>query len=551
MSKKTIFKTLAMAMLMPAMLLTTACSSDDAVIDNNNDKPNKNGYTYQVTINVTRDDATRAHYNGDTKKLEFSTGDKLFIKGKEVVAGGGKFAGTLDYVSEGTFSGTITTEHEWENTIIALFNDAAFEGTGELNATLLPAGYSEIGFLTISGSGYSASLADPNYSKAVATDKATAVEQFSLEQAGKTNYTTGGTFALSPKNAIVSFTLNNLAANASFIPKFYDTNFHNIGDKQIIANSSGTATFAMGVDGSLGMQEWRLADGMTSQVFSVITIGTHSLVAGKIYNISRNVTPAPSVPEGAINGKFSVSATKQVYFSKGNLQATYNGSDWSWAFAEHQWSYVGNAAANNAITGNKTVSANGIVDLFGWSTSTTYLGIHNSRDNGYYSGDFVDWGSHEDVTAGIGEGWCTLPKDEWLYLFYTRSDAADKYGYATVNGVHGIIFLPDAFVDPNKNNGSDAFVGSSTNGWNANLYTADSWALMEKNGAVFLPAAGYRDEADVYDGDDGYYWSSSANSDDEEEAHYVYFDSDDFDLHVDNSTSRYCGHSVRLVRPVQ
>jgi len=47
---------------------------------------------------------------------------------------------------------------------------------------LLPAGYGEIGFLTISGSGYSASLATPDYSKAVATDKATAVEQFSLEQ---------------------------------------------------------------------------------------------------------------------------------------------------------------------------------------------------------------------------------------------------------------------------------------------------------------------------------------------------------------------------------
>lgn len=238
-----------------------------------------------------------------------------------------------------------------------------------------------------------------------------------------------------------------------------------------------------------------------------------------------------------------------MYFSKGNLQATTTdmGTSWTWAFAEHQWSYIGNVAANNAITGNKTVSANGTVDLFGWSTSTTYLGIHKSRDDGDYFGYFVDWGSHADVIAGIGSGWCTLSKDEWLYLFNTRSDAADKYGYATVNGVYGIIFLPDAFVDPNKNNSSNAFVGS-TNDWNANLYTAEHWALMEKNGAVFLPAAGYRDEADVDEvGTDGYYWSSSANGN--EDAYYVYFRSDD--LTVDNYTSRHCGHSVRLVRPVQ
>lgn len=252
-----------------------------------------------------------------------------------------------------------------------------------------------------------------------------------------------------------------------------------------------------------------------------------------------------------VSGKFTINNSgDQVYFSKGNLQATTTdmGTSWTWAFAEHQWSYIGNVAANNAITGNKTVSANGTVDLFGWSTAKNYLGIHNSNDDGDYSGDFVNWGSHADVTAGIGSGWCTLSIAEWHYLFFTRSDAADKYGYATVNDVHGIIFLPDAFVDPNKNNGSDAFVGSTT-GWDANVYTAENWALMEKNGAVFLPAAGYRDEADVdVDGDDGWYWSSSAYGD--EEAHYVYFRSDD--LVVDDyQTYRYCGHSVRLVRPVQ
>ena len=295
MKAKNIFKTLAFAMLMPALLLIYACSDI-----NENEDTNKKGFTLPVTVSVTRqgdETTTKATYtdNGDnTGTLSFSSGDKLFIKGSESTMNAGQFAGTLTYDAlSGKFSGTIITENKWTGAAADLFSAAAFESSGELSATLLPAGYDEIGFLSISGSGCSASLVAPDYSKAVATDKATAVEQFSLEQAGKTEYsydssTRSGSFALSPQNAIVSFTLTGLAANASFIPTFYDENSHTIGGKKIDANASGTAVFAMGVDGSLGAQNWRLHDGMSSFVFSVITIGSHSLAAGYIYNIARS-----------------------------------------------------------------------------------------------------------------------------------------------------------------------------------------------------------------------------------------------------------------------
>ena len=41
----------------------------------------------------------------------------------------------------------------------------------------------------------------------------------------------------------------------------------------------------------------------------------------------------------------------RVHFAPGNLQATTTdlGESWTWHFAEHQWDYIGNAAANNAI----------------------------------------------------------------------------------------------------------------------------------------------------------------------------------------------------------
>ncbi|MCQ2606662.1 MAG: hypothetical protein MJ204_09045 [Bacteroidales bacterium] len=69
---------------------------------------------------------------------------------------------------------------------------------------------------------------------------------------------------------------------------------------------------------------------------------------------------------------------------------------------------------------------------------------------------------------------------------------------------------------------------------------------MGANGAVFLPAAGYRHGTDVGRvGSVGYYWSLSAGSDYFGNANYLYFSSDDADL---TDGRRYIGQSVRLVR---
>ena len=105
------------------------------------------GYALPVTVNVTRQDGgTKATYNESTKKLEFSTGDKLFVSGRDQNDGGaGRFAGTLDYVSGGTFSGTIYTQNDWTDTADALFS-AAFSR----RAILLPNGYDSYNFLSIS-----------------------------------------------------------------------------------------------------------------------------------------------------------------------------------------------------------------------------------------------------------------------------------------------------------------------------------------------------------------------------------------------------------------
>ena len=295
--------------------------------------------------------------------------------------------------------------------------------------------------------------------------------------------------------------------------------------------------------------------GVGTGTCGTVTIGGSEYYNGTAYEndggtyLATSPLVYPPVPSGSINGLFSVSSTKMVYFSQGNLQATTTdlGANWSWAFAAHQYDYIGGGyynsdpkTGNNNINGNGTLSENGTVDLFGWSTSATYYGINISNyNNSTYSGDFVDWGSN------IGSGWRTLTKDEWVYLFNTRTNAASKFGYATVGGTHGIIILPDDFSDPMKNNGSGAFAGSSTTGWDANVYTeGTNWDAMEDAGAVFLPAAGAREKDNKiwYTENSGTYWSSTSYN-----AEYVWFVFITESIVDLNTQSRCNGLPVRLV----
>ena len=246
---------------------------------------------------------------------------------------------------------------------------------------------------------------------------------------------------------------------------------------------------------------------------------------GQYYEVTVKMAPA-----GAIPGVFSVDGTKKVYFSKGNLQATWNGSAWTWAFAEHQWDYIGAEAGNTRISGNGALSSNGTVDLFGWSTAATTLGIHNATDDSVYYGDFADWGDNENVKAGIGTGWSTLTYLEWQYLFSTRTvngglGAGHSYTLGqSVNGTLGVVIYPDNYT------------GST--------YAGSNWASFEAAGCVFLPAAGRRDGNKVDDsGYEGDYWSASCEN--SYAARFVRFSSNEllftYDLY------RHYGLSVRLV----
>ena len=249
------------------------------------------------------------------------------------------------------------------------------------------------------------------------------------------------------------------------------------------------------------------------------------------------------VDDSPLSGKFSVSATKQVQFSRGNLQATCSSADgnsstqetWTWHFAGHQWDYIGNAAANNSINGNGSVSTAGTVDLFGWvGASSTWegaaqYGISKSTDIGIGAedgyGNAADEALKSDWGNTIGTGWRTLTREEWKYLI----DHHTK-GWSTVNGVNGYVIRPD---------GVSTAIATS--------YTASDWAAEEAAGSVFLPATGYRVNATIYNvGSRGNYWSSSPNPLGADYAYMLYFS--DSNLEPQSSYSRFFGFSVRLVK---
>jgi len=187
--------------------------------------------------------------------------------------------------------------------------------------------------------------------------------------------------------------------------------------------------------------------------------------------------------------EFSVSATKKVYFSMGNLQYRAQGGSagnasataesganigGTWRFAEHQFDYVGNASDGIVYDENGTKCNNlltaqdytGWVDLFAWGTSGY------NHNNGYYQPwckdidlsnvskyyvydmttdaynlydqtGIADWGYNKIINGGNTEnyGWRTLVGNtdggqtldgEWEYVLRQRSGGYNNHRWAHV-----------------------------------------------------------------------------------------------------------------------
>lgn len=209
-----------------------------------------------------------------------------------------------------------------------------------------------------------------------------------------------------------------------------------------------------------------------------------------------------------IVGLFSVGSGKFVEFAPGNL------AEGGHSFVENQWSYGG---------------------YFCWGTGNNPDSISDSSTD---FSVFYDWGKNMEGN------WRTLTYAEWKYILHDRANANNLRALATVNGVHGMVLLPDNWIKP-----WCCSLSHLDKGWYTNIYDSFQWSQMEASGAVFLPAAGMRSGTVVFVVTSmgkyfGWYWSSTPEK--EEVACNVDFD--EARVATYGYSPRSFGFPVRLVR---
>lgn len=264
---------------------------------------------------------------------------------------------------------------------------------------------------------------------------------------------------------------------------------------------------------------------------------------------------------------FSVAADRTVNFSKGNLQ--YKKSTGKFSFMEQQYSIFETSSVGTDYSNYN------IVSLFGWGTSgwnrsgATYYQPYNTikADASYgppviaasLTGDYAnaDWGvynrydNQNKIECGGNHAWRILTVEEMNYIISREKTIGESsvllHGLATVHGTKGLILLPD-----NWDGSVDASFAYGHRGWGKtyNGSSSPTWSEMESAGAVFLPCAGYRDDATTFNhvGATGYYWTSTGNPNTNDGAYRMRIKEGDGDANFSTGTSpRGRGRSVRLV----
>lgn len=350
-----------------------------------------------------------------------------------------------------------------------------------------------------------------------------------VDQTGKVTAVSEGTAVITVNNADGTMSdICEVTVNAIHVTSI-SLNATSISDLTVGSSSQLTATILPEYASNKSVT-WTSSNTLVATVdntgkVTALSEGSATITATTVDGGLSAICSVTVVPDIALKGVFSVSATKKVRFSLGNLQATYNGTDYTFGFAKNQYDYIGNAAGNTTINSQ---TSGAVVDLFGWSTDATNYGISTATSNSNYSGDFVDWGKN----IGDGSTWRTLSKDEWTYLLMTRTNASKlyKYGITVCGKTNCLIIAPDGYT-----------------GTIAASYDASTWPVAEAAGLVCLPAADYRDGSVVCTVGGGYYWSSTDVYGDY--AYIVFCDRSEVSSSI--AGIRYFGYSVRLITDVE
>lgn len=217
--------------------------------------------------------------------------------------------------------------------------------------------------------------------------------------------------------------------------------------------------------------------------------------------------------QGVLPGKFSVSPDKQVQFSQGYLQ--YNAAQGkhkcadgstqkgTWRFASSQMEFIGES--NTRIAQDY----DGWIDLLGWGASgyngrQPWMYVRQRLSDVPASDDpaMYDYGVYNAISNGGNKPglWRCLTAKEWKYLLEERDDAQNLQGIVKIDGVQGLLLLPDVHNEkeyryviaqddiPEDQPAFDIFDLDEIHSY--------TWKKIESRGAVFLPLAGMMRQRD-------------------------------------------------------
>ena len=260
-------------------------------------------------------------------------------------------------------------------------------------------------------------------------------------------------------------------------------------------------------------------------IFANITYDANSVVFtlsdGTTITVPRGnggTTTTVPIIDGAIMAEFSVSDSTKIYFSQGVLLYTNQGTHLcndgttkpgTWAFAPNQYmSYTGQIYNGIPVESDSaSATFQGYIMHFqygtsGYGTTVPYATDYAVPGNDYYNttsttdlGSY-DWGVYNAISNGGNQPniWRTLKPEEWDYVYQTRPNNKKLRFMAVVNGVVGIVLLPDNWNNTNlryEYNLGDTDNGPATWNTTANRYTGIEWNDFETLGAVFIANNGY------------------------------------------------------------
>lgn len=516
----------------------------------NEEQPTTNDNIVTITLNLNNNNGSKVDVNPAMGTVDFESGDKIYV------GSGGKYVGFLTH--NGTnFSGNIT--NPTENQPLQLY----FLGNVTPQETL-SAGTTEECSVIIS-------------------DQTEHLPVISCA-ASNENYVSGVTAYsahLLNKCALVKFYVTTPSNSPICITGMHNKVTVDFANNTLTPTQDEEGIIMLPAGNGENVEKWaillpqeELDEGEEGSVYSLNGrfFGTRPAVSEILENgylsegliiIANNSLP----PIGAINGIYSVSANKQVFFSKGNLQ--YQASTNTWRFADNQWDFVGSTVTQSGGSGG-TVSGSsnhlvywgytGWIDLFGWATSgynhgavcyqpwsistneSDYYAYGTQTSNLYDQTGQADWGYNAIINGGNQQNeWRTLTADELNYILYSRVTVLGiRYAKGRVNGINGIIILPDdwnsSYYLSNFNMTDSAF--------ESNVIDLDVWnSEFENEGAVFLPVTGYREGNEVKSLSSGRYWTSSRGTN--ISALYVGINRNTINF---GNVSLYAGFSVRLVQ---